>query len=84
MNGKKTAQGHGQPTLRARMLAGRISVSGERLAQDFARAVGGPVIYNQEFGLHPVLREQTTDCSFNPCFLIPSRDDHGASNTFRG
>ena len=32
MNGTKTAHGHGQPTLRARMLAGRISVNGESAA----------------------------------------------------
>ena len=44
---------------------------------------GGALKLDDTFGLHPALRHQPADCSFNPCFLIPSRDDHRASNKFR-
>jgi hypothetical protein len=37
MNSTKTAQGHDQSSLRARMLAGRISVSGESAAAKLSR-----------------------------------------------
>ena len=52
--------------------------------QDLAGSVGGPIIHDDEFSVHPALREQMMNRLLNPRFLIARRDDHGTSNRSLG
>src|SRR6185503_12966231 len=50
------------------------------LSEYFTCLVGGPIVHDDDFELYSALREQVTNCLFNPCLLIPRGDDHRAIN----